>query len=303
MVAKAKASSWPCLSFLKDALLLPTRNVKLFIPVLLLTAVTTLLIEIHDAPTNEVNNTKAAAPSIDYVKLRQVLRAERGFIKITISAVITICFLIFMFIMIVAIVYATFIQILPLFAASTTYSGDRYSLPGLFSKVILKGRHLRGPLITVVMVSVLDLVCKAPLGALSLPGHLGELYVMALSALPFLVFLYFDVVLLVAIAVSVADTKRRGASALRQAWRLMTQVWWKEGLVLVVVHFLVQVPSLSPLHRVALGYWKKSTPMGLALLAVYALLSGLMEIFYLTAAMVYYHQAMKSMKNTEVMAA
>ena len=95
-----------------------------------------------------------------------------------------------------------------------------------------------------------------------------------------------------------ADADRRGVSALTLAWRLMTKVWRKEGCVLVVVLHLVAT-ILSPLYAVALGCLKKSMPMGLALLSVYALLCGLVQLFYYAAAMVYYYQAMDS---KEVMA-
>ena len=93
-----------------------------------------------------------------------------------------------------------------------------------------------------------------------------------------------------------ADADRRGVSALTLAWRLMTQVWRKEGCVLVVVVQLVEMVP-SPLHAVALAWLKKSMPMGLALLSVYALLSGLVQLFYYAAAMVYYYQAMDSKED------
>nr|TKW31532.1 hypothetical protein SEVIR_2G112000v2 [Setaria viridis] len=86
-----------------------------------------------------------------------------------------------------------------------------------------------------------------------------------------------------------ADREHRGVGALRQAWRLMTRVWRKPGFVLVlVIHLVAMVPS--PLYMVALG----SMAMGMALLVVYALLSGLVELFYFSAATVYYYQAMES---------
>ncbi|OEL13906.1 hypothetical protein BAE44_0025075 [Dichanthelium oligosanthes] len=106
--------------------------------------------------------------------------------------------------------------------------------------------------------------------------------------------LYLNVVFAVAVAVSVADTERRGVGALRQAWRLMTRVRRKEGYVLLVVVLLLAIVP-SPLEAVAVGYSSKSMPMmGLSLLFVDALLSGLLELFYFTAVTVYYHQAMES---------
>nr|CAB3452626.1 unnamed protein product [Digitaria exilis] len=140
------------------------------------------------------------------------------------------------------------------------------------------------------MVSVFNILCLFILAVLLqlVMRHLGVLYMVVLFALPFLVFLYLNVVFVVATAVSVADTERRGVSALRQAWRLMTRVWRKQGFVLVVlIHLVAMVPS--PLGMIARGYSKKSMPLGLALLF----------LFNFTAAMVYYYQAMESKVSME----
>ncbi|WVZ62305.1 hypothetical protein U9M48_012069 [Paspalum notatum var. saurae] len=285
MATKAKASFSSCLSFLKDTLLLPTRNAKLFVPFLMLIAVPTFLVQI--LCINQINNKNNT--SADFEKLVSgMLKEDMVLFLITISIIITIFIL-------TTVVYGYAVQIIALFAASTTYSGDRHSLRELFSKFIIKGRHLKGPLITIVMVSVLNIVCKVLIALLSLlmPRRLGAPYTVALfSQFRSLMFMYLEVVFVVAVAVSVADTERRGVSALRQAWRLMTRVWKMGGCLLVVVAtFIEMVPP--PLDRVSLGYARKSMPMGLALFIVYALLSGLVQIFYYSAATVYYHQAME----------
>ncbi|KAJ1288182.1 hypothetical protein BS78_02G071100 [Paspalum vaginatum] len=287
MAAKAKASSSSCLSFLKDTLLLPTRNAKLFVPFVLLIAVPSFLLQILSI--NQIDNKNAS--SADFEKLvREMLKED-----IMVLFLITISIIITIFILITA-VYAYAVQIIALFAASTTYSGDRHSLPELFSKIIMKGRHLKGPLITIVMVSVLNITCEvliAQLLGLLMPRRLGAPYTGALfSQFRSLVFIYLDVVFVVAVAVSVADTERRGVNALRQAWRLMTRVWRMGGFLLVVVATILEMVP-PPLNRVALGYARKSMPIGLAVFSVYALLSGLVQLFYYSAATVYYHQAME----------
>jgi len=292
MATKAKSSSSSCLSFLKDALLLPTQNAKLFVPVFLLVITAPLLIlQITNVfciqprtadMLHHLDEIKNMDPSsADYAKLMaEILKEARELVIISIA------------LLIITFAESFARQIIAFFATSTTYAGDRYSLPELFTKVIMKGRRLRGPLITVAVVAVLDVACMLLLVALLqlVMRHMGVLYMAVLFVLPFL---YLDVVFFVAIAASVADTDRRGVSALRLAWRLMTKVWRKEGCVLVVVvHLVAMVPS--PLYAVALACLKKSVPMGLALLSVYALLGGLVQLFYYAAAMVYYYQAMDS---------
>ncbi|CAN6172074.1 unnamed protein product [Urochloa humidicola] len=294
MATKAKVTSSSCLSFLKDALLLPTLNAKLFVPVLLLVAIPTFLLQITNVfciqplatgmllRINELKNMDPSSP--DYAKLiTEILKEARELAIISIA------------VMIITFVCSFANQIVAFFATSTTYSGERYSLPELVSKVIMKGRRLMGPLMTIAMVSLLNIICMLLLAVLLqfVMRHLGVLYMVLLFAVPFLTFLYLNVIFVVATAVSVADTECRGVSALRQAWRLMTRVWRKQGCVLVVVvHLMAMVPS--PLYMIALGYSKKSMPMGLALLVVYALVSGLVQLFYFSLATVYYYQAMES---------
>ncbi|CAN6195296.1 unnamed protein product [Urochloa humidicola] len=294
MATKAKVTSSSCISFLKDALLLPTLNAKLFVPVVLLLAIPTFLLQITNVFCIEplatgmllrINEVKKMDPSSpDYAKLvTEIFKEARELVIISIV------------VMIIIFVCSFANQIVAFFAASTTYSGERYSLPELVSKVIMKGRRLMGPLITIAMVSLLNIICMLLLAVLLhfVMRHLGVLYMVVLFVVPFLTFLYLNVTFVVATAVSVADTECRGVRALQQAWRLMTRVWRKQGCVLVVVvHLVAMVPS--PLYMIALGYSKKSMPMGLALLVVYALLTGLVELFYFSSATVFYYQAMES---------
>ncbi|KAL6638921.1 hypothetical protein ACP70R_023557 [Stipagrostis hirtigluma subsp. patula] len=289
----AKQSSSSCLSFLKDALLLPTRNPKLFGPVFLLVAIPTLLINITNVlfiqPLSEdilfdVNKIKNTDPSSsEYARLMEEMMKEvRELLVIAIVMSVT------------AVVFSFIKQIVALFAASTTYSGDRYSIAELISKVIMKGHRILGPLITMAMVSALEFACVLLLGILvqqlMRQFSTGVIFLFVFQTLAVL---YLNVVFGVTVAVSVADTERRGVPALRQAWRLMTQVRRKEGCVLAVVIYLLGAAP-SPLYMVAIGFAKKSMAAGLALLTVYTLLSGTVQIFYFDAAMVYYYQAMET---------
>uniref|UniRef100_A0A0E0LYH8 Uncharacterized protein n=1 Tax=Oryza punctata TaxID=4537 RepID=A0A0E0LYH8_ORYPU len=196
----------------------------------------------------------------------------------------------------VALVLGFVNQCVGFFAASSTYSGDRYSLPELLRKA-MKG-NLKGPLITIAMVTVLGVTYMALLGVILysvMQQHLIKVLSVQviLFVVGFLAFLYFNVVGMVSVAVSVADTERRGIRALRQAWRLMTRVRRKEGLVLLVFVCLVSI-AVSTVNLVAAAYTNKDMAVGLCLLAVYALLSGAEQLFYFAAATVYYYQAMDS---------
>jgi hypothetical protein len=199
--------------------------------------------------------------------------------------------------LIIALALGFVVQILALFAAFRTYSGDRYSLAELVRE-ISKGSALKGPSITAAVATALGLawiaVLVALLSVMTTRGHPVVLSVQGIVfALAFLAFLCFTVLAVVSVAVSVSDEECSGVRALRRAWRLMTRVRRKEGLVLVLVaHLLPAV--VNPAYGVAVAYAKKSMVMTLCMLAVHAFLSGAQQLFYLAAAMVYYYEAMES---------
>jgi hypothetical protein len=198
--------------------------------------------------------------------------------------------------LIIALAIASVFQVLGLFAASTSYSGNRCSLAELVRE-ISKGSALKGPSITIAVVTALCLAWMAALAALLPVVTRGRRPVLSVQGVMFIVafvaFLCFAVLSLVGVAASVADEECRGVPALRRAWRLMTRVRRKEGLALVLVaHLLLTV--VIPLYRVALVNAKKSMAVCLCMLAVYAFLSGAQQLFCLAAATVYYYKAMET---------
>ncbi|EMS55965.1 hypothetical protein TRIUR3_08707 [Triticum urartu] len=189
---------------------------------------------------------------------------------------------------------------LAFFAASTTYSGDRYSLAELVRKVICKGNTLKGPAITFAVVTALDLAWTAVLVAMRAGTAVmmrgGQSRVLSVQGLVFLLTLLaelcFAVLALVSVAASVVDGERRGVRALRQAWRLMTRVRRKEGLLLVLLTYLLPT-VVAPVYRAALVYSRRSMAAGLCVLAGYAFMFGALQLVYLAAATVFYYEAME----------
>ena len=290
------AKTTSCFTFLKEALILPKRNPKLFTPVLLLLALAAYL-----APTVhvlfiqpiaadmanhlfEMSNMDPSSP--EYAKILEEMK--QGAVKLALISIATL---------IITLALAFVNQIIAFFAASTTYSGDRYSLTELIRE-ISKGNAVRGPIITIAVVTALNFAWMAVLGvllsAMTRDGRPSVLSVQGLLfVVGFLAFLYFTVLAVVSVAASVVDEEYRGVGALRQAWRVMTRVKRKEGLVLVLVAHLLPATVVAPLYGVALVY-AKSVAAALCMLAVYALLSGAQQLFCLAAATVYYYEAMES---------
>ncbi|SPT20268.1 unnamed protein product [Triticum aestivum] len=284
-----------CFAFLKEALILPTLNPKLFAPVLLLFAVIAFLDSLADDVffhplVDDMGSRPIAVNSTDplgaeYTKLTEETEPGGAKLLITIAQLV-----------VTGLALGLVKKILALFAASTTYSGVRYSLAGLLRELVNGRISLKGPSITIAVVAALDFALAVPyaLPYYVINGRSGVLSVQGLvSHLANLVSLCFTVVAVVGVAASAVDRRCSGVRALRQAWRLVTRVRRKEGLVLVLVAYLGPT-VVAPLHGFALGYAKRSTAASLCLLAVYGLLSGAQELFSLAAATVYYYQAMES---------
>jgi len=288
------AKTTSCFTFLKEALVLPTRNPKLFTPVLLLLAITPFLtssvqVLFVQPLTSDMSSLLSEMANVDpsspeYAKILEEMKRDAVKLVLIVTAEL-----------VVTLALAFVNQIIAFFAASTTYSGDRYTLAELIRE-IGKWSALRGPFVTVAVVTALDFAWMAALGALLSVVMRGGRVLSAqglVFVLGFLAFLYFTVLALVGVAASVADEEYRGVRALRQAWQLMTRVRRKEGLVLVLVaHLLPTV--VTPLYWVALFYAKKSVAVALCMLAVYAFLAGAQQVFYMGAATVYYYEAMES---------
>ncbi|KAF7111112.1 hypothetical protein CFC21_111157 [Triticum aestivum] len=288
------AKTTSCFTFLKEALVLPTRNPKLFAPILIFVAAIAFLIPAVNVVfiqpltaemLHHVAEMQTTDPSsAEYARLLEEIRQEAREL-VLIAVALTVVTL--------PLVFAK--QILAFSAASTTYSGDRYSLAELLRRVT-KWANLRGPLVTVGVVTALQLTFMALLGVYlsAVMRHAGVLSVQgAVFVLAFLAFMYFGVVAVVGVAVSVADEGCRGVRALGRAWRLMTRVRRKEGALLAAV--MVLLPTVvSPVYALALTYARKSMAVGLYLLFGYALLSAAVQVFYIAAATVYYYEAMES---------
>lgn len=160
---------------------------------------------------------------------------------------------------------------------------------------------MKGPSITFVVVTGLDLAWTVVLVAMRTGTALmmrgGHSRVLSVQGLIFLLTLLaelcFAVLALASIAASVVDGERRGVRALRQAWRLMTWVKRKEGLLLVLLAYLLPT-VVAPVYRAALVYSRRSMAAGLCVLAGYAFLFGALQLVYLGAATVFYYEAMES---------
>jgi hypothetical protein len=87
-----------------------------------------------------------------------------------------------------------------------------------------------------------------------------------------LFFLYLTVVCAVAVVVSAAEPGRRGAGAVSRAWRLMQGRAAQAALYVVATCALGA--AVSPMYTLALSWWPRSAPSGVAAGVAYVLMAS-----------------------------
>jgi hypothetical protein len=160
-----------------------------------------------------------------------------------------------------------------------------------------------GPVLTIAFGYVLEVVCAAAIVAMAmlvvplLEYSLLLLFLDAMAVLLASLFLvYLTVVCAVALAVSAAEPGRRGAGAVSRAWRLMSGK--NAQAVLYVVATFALAAAVSPVYTLALRWWPRSAPAGIAAGVAYVLLLGAVEVFSVAAVTAYYFEC-REMKQVE----
>ncbi|CAM0950705.1 unnamed protein product [Alopecurus aequalis] len=173
------AKTTSCFTSLKEALLLHTRNPKLFPPLLLLLAVTAYLV-----PLAHVDDDMSRASHLVEIKNTGPFSAEYARLLNEIKHDVMKLVIVNIALQVVTPALGFVKQTIEFLMASTINFADRYSLAGIIPKVV-KVNSLKGPSIPIALVALL----VALLSALT-RRRLGVLSVQALVfLLAFLVFL------------------------------------------------------------------------------------------------------------------
>ncbi|XP_044359901.1 uncharacterized protein [Triticum aestivum] len=293
-------------NFLKEGLL-PTRNRRLFFALYAVVAASTALLllgsDLAIQPlANEIqldakalNNTDPGSP--DFARLvheiqddtRELLLVGAGYLLL--SVVIT-----------------SVVRIVLLFAAVLTYSGEEeqrttFTLGALLGKA---KAQLKGPLLTLAFVYVLEIVCivlLAFVGALLglLMAMLRKYFMVLLLASGLLlgaaaVFLvYFSFLCSFSVVVAVDEPGCHGAAALGRAWRLAKGKRRQVVMYVAVIGALAAV--LSPVHTLATTCPGGSVALGLLLGFVYAALMALVQLFAVCAMTAFYYERKENSDN------
>jgi len=272
------------INFLKEGLLLPSRNRRLFTAVSALILVSTTLIVLGndlavEPLTNEikldVKALKTTEPgSADYAKLLQEIRNDtRELLLVTMGSLLF------------ALVVASAVRIVVLFAAVSTYSVDGEKRATTFGALLGQAKaQIKGPLLTLAFAYVLEIISVVLLVAMvGLVGFLAvKQYFVTLLVASLLVIaasvclLYFSFLCSFSLVVAVAEPGCHGAAALGKAWRLAKGKKWQ--VVLYVVVTVALAAAVSLVHALARTCPGDSVALGLLLGFVYVVLLTLMQL-------------------------
>lgn len=164
-----------------------------------------------------------------------------------------------------------------------------------------------GPVLTIAFGYVLEVVCAAAIVAMAmlvvplLEYSLLLLFLDAMAVLLASLFLvYLTVVCAVALAVSAAEPGRRGAGRCRARGASSGK---NAQAVLYVVATFALAAAVSPVYTLALRWWPRSAPAGIAAGVAYVLLLGAVEVFSVAAVTAYYFECREMKQVEEDMAA
>ncbi|KAF8690714.1 hypothetical protein HU200_041090 [Digitaria exilis] len=295
MATRQSSTAPSFFNFLKEGLLLPTHNPRLFAAVLaIIVASTSLLLLGNDLAiqplveqiridTNLLNSTDPSSP--EFLHLLKEIQDDTRAIFITGGVYLLI-----------AIVIGSFIRIVVLFAAVTTYSGELHTFASLLGKV---KAQLKGPLLTLGFTSVLEITYIAFIAGMV--GILAFLTIMIKQHRTIMLFVdlllvtvasiflvYFSIICSLSIVVAVAEPGCHGAGAVGQAWRLMKGKRRRAMLLISVPAVLAA--ALSPVHTLAKTCAVGNIASGLLLGFLYTILMGAVELFATCAMTAFYYE-------------
>ena len=294
-MATGQRSTPSFFNFLKEGLLLPAQNRRLFAAVfaiiiastsLLLLgqflAVKPLLDEIS-IDTKALNSTDPRSP--DFMHLIQEIQVDARDLMIT-SAVYVL----------VSLIIGWVIRIIVLFAAVAARSGE---LQHTFASLLGKAKaQLKGPILTLAFVCALEIAYLALVAAMAgllfflmIKRYLALLFVCALLVIVASIFaVYFSFVCSLSIVVAVAEPGCHGAGAVGRAWRLMKG----KGKLLQAVFFIfvtvVLAAAFWPVYTLAKTCAVTNMALGLLLGLLYTALMAAVQVFASCAMTAFYYE-------------
>ncbi|WVZ62306.1 hypothetical protein U9M48_012070 [Paspalum notatum var. saurae] len=303
MATNKQQSSTPSFfNFLKEGLLLPARNPRLFVALfsIIVASSSVLLLgnelafqhladEIHH-DVKALNSTNPSTQTQEYLHLLQEIKHDTRELLLTGAAYLLL-----------AVVVGSAIRVIVLFAAVRTYSGEQHTFGSLLSEV---RRHLKGPLLTLAFVIALQAVYVALFAAIAVFSyHLKSnqnQYLMLFFALLLLLVIaflsvylvYFSILCAVAVVVAVAEPGCHGAGAVGRARRLMKGKL-RRAILFVAVTCVLSF-AIHPVYRHAKRSVEINMASGWLLGFVYTVLAAAVQLFADCAMTAFYYECKAS---------
>ncbi|XP_066373753.1 uncharacterized protein [Miscanthus floridulus] len=295
-MATVQTSSTPSFfNFLKEGLLLPSHNRRLFAAVFTIIAVSTCLLllggdlavqplrEELDLDTKALNSTDPSTSSPeDILQLIQKTKDDIRALLLTSAALV-----------VPSVVIGSAIRLVLLFAAVATYSGELHTFGSLLGKV---KTQLKGPVLTLAFVYALEIVYFVLLVAmiglvmfLMIKKYMGLFFVGSLLLLvPFVFLVYFSFLCSMSVVVAVAEPGCHGAGALGRAWRLLKGKRRRVMLFISVTGVLAT--ALTPVYTLAKRCELTNMAAGLLLGFLYSILMSAVQLFAACAMAAFYYE-------------
>jgi len=295
-MATGQSSTPSFFHFLKEGLLLPSHNRRLFAAVFTVIAASTCLLllgndlavqPLRDQLDQDKKALHSADPRTsslaDILQLIQKTKNDARALVLTSAAY-----------SLFGAITKSAIQVVVVFAAVATYSGDKLLTFGsLLGKV---KAQLKGPVLTLAFVYALEIAYVALLAAMSallmflkIKKYLGLLAVASLLFLVAVVFLlYFSFLCSMSVVVAVAEPGCHGAGALGRAWRLMKGKH-RRAMLFVFVTALLAV-ALTLIYTLAKRCAVTDMGEGLLLGFLYSIFMSAVQLFAACAMAAFYYE-------------
>ncbi|CAL4996248.1 unnamed protein product [Urochloa decumbens] len=297
MAITTQSTSPTFFNFLKEGLLLPTHNRKLFTAVFAIIVASSYLLSLDSylaiqpltdeirTDTNALNSTDPSSQK--FLHLHQEMQDDgtRGF---SITGVVYF---------LVPVIIRSVIQIVLHFSAVATYSGEMHTFASLLGKA---KAQLKGPILTLAFVYALEMIAwmvlavamVVPLAFLMIKEYMASVYVYTLLVTVAFTFLisYLSFLRSLSMVVAVAEPGRHSAGAVGQAWRMMKGRKLMQAVLFIIVIVVFSAGFWPVVKTLAKKCALRNMAARLLLGFLYSILMAVVQVFDVCAMTVFYYE-------------
>ncbi|CAL4996275.1 unnamed protein product [Urochloa decumbens] len=295
-MATTQSTSPTFFNFLKEGLLLPTHNRKLFTAIFAIIVASNYLLSLGSylpiqpltdeirTDTNALNSTDPSSPKL--LHLHQEIQDDTRDLSIT-----------GMVYFLVSVIIRSVIQIVVHFAAVATYSGEMHTFASLLGKA---KAQLKGPILTLAFVYALEMIAwmvlavamVVPLAFLMIKEYMASVYVYTLLVTVAFTFLisYLSFLRSLSMVVAVAEPGRHSAGAVGQAWRMMKGRKLMQAVLFIIVTVVFSAGFWPVVKTLAKKCALRNMAARLLLGFLYSILMAVVQVFDVCAMTVFYYE-------------